>query len=493
MIIGIDLGTTNSLVAFINSEGRPEIVVNERGHRLTPSVVYFKDENEVMVGEIARSQLVLKADVTVSAIKRHMGSNHQVSIRGRTYTPTEVSALILRKLIKYAEESLGEKIETAVVTVPAYFNDNQRQATLMAGDIAGIKIAKLLNEPTAAALACGIKLDGRQNVLVLDIGGGTFDITLMEYEEESCRVIGSGGSTNLGGLDFDGRMVTHVLDYFRLSTGIDLSHDPIAMQQVHISVEKAKVDLSNVNECSILVPYITMGAAGPLHLNQTVKREEFNRICQDLFAEIDKLIKQTLIKAGVDNSWVDIIVLAGGASRMPEFRNLVTELFPGMEIRSEVNPDEIVALGAALEAGMLAGDLVNIDLCDVTSHTLGIQDDGGEFITLIPAGTPYPVEKSQLFTTVQDEQEEVTIHILQRDELDEAYISLGKFHLAGIRKGTAGEPSIDVSFDIDGNGILNVSALDIDTGIQNHVSITDLGYTGVNKILARRGKALNVI
>ncbi|NLW91469.1 MAG: Hsp70 family protein [Syntrophomonadaceae bacterium] len=493
MIIGIDLGTTNSLVAFINNEGKPEIVINERGHRLTPSVVYFKDDSEVMVGEIARSQLVLKSDVTVSTIKRHMGSNYQVSIRGRTYTPTEISALILRKLVKYAEESLGDKVEAAVVTVPAYFNDNQRQATLMAGEIAGIRIAKLLNEPTAAALASGLKLDARQNVLVLDIGGGTFDITLMEYQEDSCRVIGSGGSTSLGGLDFDCRIVAHVLESFRLATGIDLNQDPIAMQQVHISVEKAKVDLSNINECSILVPYITMGAAGPLHLNQTLERDEFNSICQGLFEEISKLIGQTLAKANIENSWVDVIVLAGGASRMPGFRSLVSDMFPGMEIRSEINPDEIVALGAALEAGMLSGELVNIDLCDVTSHTLGIQDDAGSFVPLIPAGTPYPVEKSQLFTTVEDEQEEVIIDILQRDELDEAYISLGKFHLAGIRKGPAGEPTIDVSFDIDGNGILNVSALDIDTGIQNQVSITDLGYTGVNKILARRGKALTVI
>lgn len=493
MIIGIDLGTTNSLAAFINREGQPEIIINERGHRLTPSVVYFKDENEVMVGEIARSQLVLKSDVTVSSIKRHMGSNYQVNIRGRGYTPTEISALILRKVIKYAEESLGEKIETAVVTVPAYFNDNQRQATLMAGEIAGIHIIKLLNEPTAAALACGIKLDSRQNVLVLDIGGGTFDITLMEYDEEFCRVIGSGGSTNLGGLDFDQRVVNEVLSAFSVAAGIDLSSDPIALQQVHINAEKAKIDLSNVNECSILVPYITMGPNGPLHLNQVLRREEFDQICHDLFEEIKDLITQTLQRAGVDDTWVDVIVLAGGASRMPGFRQLVTEMFPGLEIRSEVNPDEIVALGAALEAGMLSGDLDNIDLRDVTSHTLGIQDDQGEFIPLLPAGTPYPVEKSQLFTTVQDEQEEVTIHILQRDELDETYISLGKFHLAGIRKGPAGEPSIDVSFEIDTNGILNVSALDIDTGIQNQVRITDLDYAGVNKILARRGKALNVI
>lgn len=493
MIIGIDLGTTNSLVAFVNSEGKPEIIINERGHRLTPSVVYFKDDQEVMVGEIARSQLVLKSDVTVSSIKRHMGTNHQVSIRGRSYTPTEVSALILRKLVQYAESTLGEKIEAAVVTVPAYFNDNQRQATLMAGEIAGVRIAKLLNEPTAAALASGLKFDRQQNVMVLDIGGGTFDITLMEYQEDSCRVIGSGGSTSLGGIDFDSRIVVHVLEGFRLSNGIDLNQDPIAMQQVHISVEKAKVDLSNINECSILVPYITMGAAGPLHLNQTLEREELNSICSELFTEINNLIKQTLAKAGIEDSWVDVIVLAGGASRMPGFRNLVSGMFPDMEIRSEINPDEIVALGAALEAGMLSGELINIDLRDVTSHTLGVQDDEGNFIPLIPSGTSYPVEKSQLFTTVEDGQEEVIIHILQRDELDEAYISLGKFHLAGIRSGPAGEPTIDVSFDIDGNGILNVSALDIDTGIQNQVSITDLGYAGVNKILARRGKALTVI
>ncbi len=498
MIVGIDLGTTNSLVAYINQEGKAEIIINERGSRLTPSVVYFKNEQEVMVGELARSQLILKSDRTVSAIKRKMGDNYQVKVGERSYTPTEISALILRKLLQYAQAYLGQDIEAAVVTVPAYFNDNQRQATLLAGKQAGIKILKLLNEPTAAALAYGFSHPGHaQKIMVLDIGGGTFDITLMEYCGDLYKVIGTGGSNRLGGMDFDRRLVECIMETFRATSGIDLAHDPIALQQIYISAEKAKIDLSTVNECTVLIPYITMGPTGPLHLNQTVRREQFNHICGNLFDEITALIKQTLAGAGVAESWVEVVVLAGGASRMSGFKELVAHLFPGVELRAEINPDEVVALGAALEGSILSGEFRDVELHDVTSHTLGLEDDKGEFVVLIPANSPYPVSRSSLFTTVNDFQEEVIIHILQRDEMGDASeakrVSLGQFHLAGIQKASAGEPSIDVTFNIDANGILNVAAMDIDTGTRNQVEITEPGYAGGDKILARRGKGLTVL
>jgi molecular chaperone DnaK len=381
-----------------------------------------------------------------------------------------------------------------VVTVPAYFNDNQRQATLMAGELAGLKILKLLNEPTAAALAYGAELDQRQHILVLDIGGGTFDITLMECEENTCRVLCSGGSTTLGGIDYDNRLAEHILKTFAETSGIDLSNDPIALQQIQINAEKAKIDLSTVNECSILIPYITMGPSGPVHLNQLINRTQVNKLCEDLFDEVRNLIEQTMQKAGVNRDWVDVIVLAGGASRMPGFREQVVQYFGDLDIKTEINPDEVVALGAALEGGMLSGVVNDVELHDVTSHTLGLEDDQGCFIELIPANTPYPVEKSQLFTTVEDEQKEVIIHIMQREELgdsnQENLVSLGKFHLEGIKPVQAGEPSIDVTFEIDRNGILNVSALDIDTGVQNQIQITEVSYSGKNLLPARRGKDL---
>jgi molecular chaperone DnaK len=497
VIVGIDLGTSNSLVAFINREGKAEIIITERGSRLTPSVVYFKNEQEVMVGELARSQLILKADRTVSSIKRQMGTNYQVEIGERSYTPPEISALILRKLLQYAQEYLEQEITAAVVTVPAYFNDNQRQATLLAGELAGIRILKLLNEPTAAALAYGVNREKKENILVLDIGGGTFDITLMEYQNEVCQVLCIGGSSQLGGLDFDQQLVKHILETFKVSSGIDLSTDPIALQQIHINAEKAKVDISSVNECSVLIPYITMGAQGPVHLNQTIRRDEFNHICGYLFKEVIELIEQTFTRAGVAKDWVQAVVLAGGASRMPGFKDLVKEIFPGIELRSEINPDEVVALGAALEGGMLGGELNHVELHDVTGHTLGIEDNQGEFVALIPANTPYPLSESRLFTTVNDFQEEVIIHILQRDELGDSgegvNVSLGRFHLENIQKARAGEPSIDVTFTIDENGILKVSALDIETGTQNEIQITEPGYVDGNKILARRGQELTIL
>lgn len=498
MIVGIDLGTTNSLVAWVNREGKPEIIINERGSRLTPSVVYFKNDQEVIVGEMARNQALLQGDRTVSSIKRYMGSNHEVSISGRQYTPIEISALIIRKLIQYASKVLNEKIEAAVVTVPAYFNDNQRQATFMAGELAGIKIVKLLNEPTAAALAYASELANQEHILVLDIGGGTFDITLMEYENGVCRVLCTGGSSSLGGLDFDQRLCEHICTAFFENNSVDLQQDLVAMQQIQISAEKTKLDLSTVKESSILIPYISLSSTGPLHLKQVIQREQFNYLCSQLFQDIEDLIRQTLDRAGVDEKWVDVVVFAGGASRMPGFREKVSEIFPEVLIRTDINPDEVVALGAALEAAMLAGQVNDVELHDVTSHTLGIEDDQGEFVTLIAANTSYPVMDAKLFTTVEDQQEEVIIHILQRDEMgnvagDRSIISLGKFHLSGIRKAGVGEPNIDVTFEIDKNGMLHVSAMDIDTGMQNQVEINDLGYLSGSTVLARRGRNLKVL
>ncbi len=498
MIVGIDLGTTNSLVAFINREGKAEIIINERGGRLTPSVVYFKNEQEVLVGEVARNQALLKAGQTVSSIKRHMGSDFQVEISGRTYSAVEISALILRKLTDYAKEYLGQEIEAAVVTVPAYFNDNQRQATYMAGELAGLKILQLLNEPTAAALAYASEQADKEHILVLDIGGGTFDITLMEYEKGLCRVKATGGSSSLGGMDFDQRLAEYIVQSFQEANAIDLCGDMVAMQQIYINVEKAKLDLSTVKECSVLIPYISMGATGPLHINQLLQREQFNHLCRDLYQEIKELIGQTLERAEVAEKWVDVVVFAGGSSRMPGFRELVAEIFPTAAIRTEINPDEVVALGAALRAGMLSGQVNDVKLFDVTSHTLGIEDHEGKFIPLIAANTPYPTVESKLFTTVEDKQEEVIIHILQRDEMSdvdgsEDYISLGKFHLSGIRKAAVGEANIDVTFAIDRNGILHVSAMDIDTGIQNEIEINGVGYLSKQQQLFRRGKNLKVI
>jgi len=496
VIVGIDLGTTNSLVAYINREGKPEIIVNERGSRLTPSAVYFKSDREVLVGELARSQMVLKADRTVCYIKRHMGSDYRVNISGREYTPPEISGLVLRKLVQYAEKHLGQPVEAAVVTVPAYFNDNQRQATLQAGRLAGLKILKLLNEPTAAALAYGLQSGSHEHVLVLDIGGGTFDITLMENDGGACRVVAVGGCTTLGGVDFDNRLIRHILDTFRETHGIDLSADKVACQQVQIHAERARIDLSTVNECSVLIPYITMGTNGPVHLNQTIRREEFEHIASDLFGEIESLITQTLAKAGVGPDWVDVVVLAGGASRMPGFQQVVRKVFGDVEVKNDINPDEVVALGAAVQAGILAGEIDDIDFYDVTSHTLGVEDDTGEFVPVIPANTLYPVTRSRLFTTVEDDQEEVIIHILQRDELQpeaSAPVSLGRFHLSGIKKAPAGVPNIEVTFAIDRNGVLNVSARDTDTGIANQVEITGLDLCGDGPGLNRRGPALTVV
>ncbi|NSW83730.1 MAG: Hsp70 family protein [Syntrophothermus sp.] len=496
MIVGIDLGTTNSLVAYINREGKPEIIVNERGSRLTPSAVYFKTDQEVLVGELARSQMVLKADRTVCYIKRHMGSDYRVNISGREYTPIEISALVLRKLRQYAEKYLGQPVEAAVVTVPAYFNDNQRQATLQAGRLAGLKILKLLNEPTAAALAYGLQSGEKEHVLVLDIGGGTFDITLMENDGGTCQVVAVGGCTTLGGIDFDNRLIKHILETFKQTHGIDLAADKVACQQVQIHAERAKVDLSTVNECSVLIPYITMGTEGPVHLNQTIRREEFEHLASDLWNEISSLILQTLQKAEVGPDWVDVIVMAGGASRMPGFERVVRELFGQVEIKSDINPDEVVALGAAIEAGILAGQVEHIELYDVTSHTLGIEDDMGEFVPIIPANTLYPVTRSRLFTTVQDDQEEVIIHILQRDELQSeasAAVSLGRFHLAGIQQAPAGVPCIEVTFTIDRNGVLEVAARDTETGTENQVQITDVAFSGGHPGENRRGTSLTVI
>ncbi|HWP98277.1 MAG TPA: Hsp70 family protein [Syntrophomonadaceae bacterium] len=496
-IVGVDLGTTNSLVAHINREGRPEIIINERGSRLTPSVIYFKNDQEVLVGEIARSQALLQAERTVTHIKRQMGTNYQVSINQRGYSPVELSALILRKLRQYAEKHLENPLEGAVVTVPAYFNDNQRQATFMAGELAGVKILKLLNEPTAAALAYAAELDKNEHILVLDIGGGTFDITLMDYENGMCRVRSTGGSSSLGGIDFDQRLEHYIVDTFQQQTSIDLSGDPVAMQQILINAEKAKIDLSTVNECTVLIPYLSMSSSGPVHLNQLMQRQEFNHLCNDLLAEIESLIQRTFERADLTQDWVDVVVFAGGASRMPGFHDCVQALFPGVQIKDHINPDEVVALGAALQAGMLSGQILDVELHDVTSHTLGLEDDQGQFVPIIQANTPYPVGDSQLFTTVEDNQPEVIVHIMQRDEMAEGdkagCISLGRFHLAGIAPAAGGDPNIDVSFEIDRNGILRVSAVDIDSGVMNEIHISEMGFTPGDKFHARRGRNLKIL
>ncbi len=471
-IIGIDLGTTNSLVSF-TKKGSPRIIPNERGSRTTPSVVSIKPDGTEIIGEMARNQAVLNASHTVANVKLDMGTDQTRILNNRKYLPEEVSGLILARLKENAEIYLGQDIEEAVITVPAYFDDNQRRATMQAAAMAGIEVKKLLNEPTAAALAYG--LGGKRpdsKMLVLDLGGGTLDITLMEYKDKAFRVKAVGGSTSIGGLNFDKKIVDHILADFNNTHSFDLSGDNVAYQQLVIQAEKAKVDLSSVDETTIMIPYITMSDNGPLHLNMTISRQIFEELIQPIMADIKQIIQAAFNKCGLGPEWVDSIIMVGGSSRIPAIETMILDIVDPERkrvdseelIKKAINQDEAVARGAAIMAGILAGEIDDIEFHDITSHELGILNHEGEFEVLVPGASIYPMETTRLFTTAHDNQEEVVIEVMQKRGAENLQlVSLGNFSLTVTKGQKKGVPDIDVTFGIDLNELLTVSALDLDT------------------------------
>jgi len=493
MIVGIDFGTTNSLVAYVDKTLRPEIIVNERGARLTPSVVYFKNDRQVLVGELARSQALARPEQTILRVKRKMGTGHRYLVFGQQYTPSEIGSFVFRKLKQYASSFLGEEVKKAVVTVPAYFDDNQRQGVLRAARLGGIEVVKLLNEPTAAALAYGVYEKEEKFILVLDFGGGTFDITLMHYQEGLFEVVGTGGSTELGGSDFDAVLVRWVVETVFEERGVDLEKDPVAMHQIWNHAEKVKIDLSSVYEASIILPYLALTEQGPVHVHFTLSRQQFERLTAHLFRQAFALIETTLSEAGIVPSQVNVVILSGGASRMPFFREKVCSMFPGAEIRAEVNPDEVVALGAAIHAAMLEGRLNHVELRDILPHSLGIRDDDGCFVPVIERGTAYPAVVTRMFTNTQDDQNRVTVEVLQEREAE--LLRLGYFHFFSSKKWKKEEARIAISFIVNSNGVLEVVAEDTDTGETGMLTITGgiFGVTEDKESLEEKGTSIEVI
>ncbi|MBF0523633.1 MAG: Hsp70 family protein [Deltaproteobacteria bacterium] len=471
-IVGIDLGTTNSLVSVPVRDDRPIIVANERGERVTPSVVTIQ-QNEILVGELAKSQAVLNHENTISLVKRVMGGDQIWNCQGRELTPESVSSEILKYLKGVAESYLGYEVTGAVITVPAYFNDLQREATMRAGELAGLKVYKLFNEPTAAALAYGLQRNNDDHLLVFDFGGGTLDITFLEVKDGAFLVQGVGGDTRLGGVDFDRLIVENARDYFKKIHGPDLFADPLAYQQLLSHAEKAKVDLSAVKETRIMIPYVTVTKKGPLHLNMPLSRETLESLAAPILDNIHRILQESLESANLDPNWVGSVVLVGGSSRIPCVRRLLAETFPiGVTFRYDLNPEEIVAIGAGVLAGVMAGIYHEIDFRDVVSHDLGIEDDSGEFVKLINRGASYPLENDRLFTTTRDNQTEVTVHVLQRAELEDELISLGHFTVGGLPPAKAGEPDIKVTFSIDQHGLLQVRAEEVNSGVNQEIQLT---------------------
>lgn len=469
-IIGIDLGTTNSVVAVMEG-GQATVILNAEGSRLTPSVVAFRGE-ERMVGQIAKRQAVSNPDHTISSIKREMGTNHKVKIDNKTYTPQEISAMILRKLKEDAEAYLGEKIDKAVITVPAYFNDSQRQATKDAGAIAGLEVLRIINEPTAAALAYGIDKENDQTIMVYDLGGGTFDVSILEISEGLVEVKSTNGNTRLGGDDFDQRIVDWLVSEFKKDSGIDLSKDRSALQRLREAAEKAKIELSGILTANINLPFITADASGPKHLDLTLTRAKFDAMTADLVEQTMGPVRQALKDAGMKPSDIHKILLVGGSTRIPAVQDAIKK-FLGKEPFKGVNPDEAVAEGAAIQAGVLAGDVKGMVLLDVTPLSLGLETLGGIFTRLIDRNTTIPTSKSQIFSTAADGQTSVEIHILQGErEMAAHNTTLGRFMLDGIMAAPRGVPKIEVTFDIDANGIVNVKAKDQGTGKEQHITIT---------------------
>ena len=470
-IIGIDLGTTNSCVSVIEG-GEPVVIPNAEGARTTPSVVAFSKDGERMVGNVAKRQAITNPEKTISSIKRHMGSDYKVNIDGKAYTPQEISAIILQKLKADAEAYLGEKVTEAVITVPAYFTDAQRQATKDAGKIAGLDVKRIINEPTAAALAFGIDKEDDQKVMVYDLGGGTFDVSIIEMGDGVQEVLATAGNNHLGGDDFDKKVMDYIVAQFKSETGIDLSNDKMAMQRVKEAAEKAKIDLSGMTTAQISLPFITADATGPKHLETTLTRAKFNEMTADLVEATMGPVRQAMQDSGLSMNDIDKILLVGGSTRIPAVQEAIQK-FSGKEPFKGINPDECVAMGAALQGGVLGGDVKGLLLLDVTPLSLGIETMGGVNTVIIERNTTIPTKKSQIFSTAADNQTSVEVHVLQGErEFAKDNKTLGMFHLDGILPARRGVPQIEVTFDIDANGIVHVSAKDLGTGKQQEISIT---------------------
>lgn len=479
--LGIDLGTTNSCMAILEV-GEPKVIANAEGGRITPSVVAFSKTGEILMGEVAKRQAITNPDRTIKSVKRHMGTNWKIDIDSKDYTPQQISAFILQKLKRDAEAYLGEKITQAVITVPAYFEDSQRQATKDAGKIAGLEVLRIINEPTAAALAYGLDKEHDQTILVFDLGGGTFDVSILDIGDGVFEVRATAGDNHLGGDDWDQKVIDWMAEDFKTKNGIDLRNDKMAMQRLKEAAEKAKMELSTTLTTNINLPFITADADGPKHLDMTLTRAEFQRMTADLLDRCRKPVERTMKDAGTASSDIDHVILVGGSTRMPAVQEMVKEL-TGKDPHKGVNPDEVVAVGAAIQAGVLMGEVKDILLLDVTPLSLGIETLGGVFTKMIERNTTIPTKKSEVFTTAADGQTSVEIHVLQGEREMAAYNkTLGRFHLVDIPPAPRGVPQVEVTFDIDANGIVNVSAKDMGTGKEQRITVTGATALGKDEI-----------